>query len=729
MTVPHISIYRNAIDAQSKDTIPFDIFLDGIRSGRWQDDVLRVRTTADKDARDLAKKRVPAVTVSGVFAQRNDNGLQSHSGYIVVDIDNVDDINETKSLLCCDPYVYACFVSISGHGLCLIVRIDPKKHREAFQGLSEYFFTKYQVICDPTSINVSRMRFISWDPDLYLNPASNKFTDYPKNKPPKKLDKVLVVQSDFDNIIAQIIQRRFNLCENYHEWLRIGFGLVHEFGERGREYFHLISQFSTKYDPRIADKQYDNCLKGSGSNQVTIATFYHYCKNVGIETHSKQTRQIAQTVKANKKAGLSEDAIKKNLEQFAGVTGVDDIINKVLQTNVGLENEDLLITRVAAWLKSNYIIRRNEITRMIERDGKEMGTKDFNNIWVDAMTVFDKVSFEMVDRLINSDNTVTYNPFIEFIEQNKHRTPEGCIDALFESIETDTGYDVGQFAPDHAVYFGKKWLVSMIASIYGEHSPLMLTLCGVVQNTGKTEFFRRLLPTELKKYYAESKLDNEKDDAILMTKKLLIVDDEFAGKSKKEESHLKSITSRDTITVREPYGRASVDLRRIAVLGGTSNELAILTDNTGNRRKLPINVLSIDHDKYNAVDKTDLFIEAYHLYQQGFNWRVSGQDIIRLKNNTAQFEAISMEYELLQAYFECPTPQAEGFGVTFMTTSQIKAYMETASRQHTNVNRIGQEMRKMGWEVKSKRVNDNPVKGYYVIIRGSHQAQTADKPF
>ena len=536
---------------------------------------------------------------------------------------------------------------------------------------------------------------------------------------PKKIQNVLFIQSDFDRIIQQIIERRANLCENYHEWLRIGFGLAHQFNEAGRQYFHMVSQFSAKYDPETTDRQYNNCLKARGINTTTISTFYYYCRQAGIEVYSKETRTVAQLARANKQAGLSDEQIKKNLEKFAGITGADDIIKAALESGVSLQNEDSLISQVQLWIRATYDLRRNAITRMIENAGVDMQTKDFNNIWIAAQAAFDKVSFEMIDRIINSDITPTYNPLLDFFETNKHLQPTGLIQQLFGCINTDTGTDAHFYAPDHSVYFGTKWLVSVIASAHGYYSPLMLVLCGTEQRTGKTEFFRRLLPKELKKYYGESKLDNETDDAILMTKKLIIMDDEITGKSKKEASLFKSISSRDIITVREPYGRAHVDLRRLAVLCGTSNETALLSDLTGNRRILPINVLSIDHEKYNSIDKTALIMEAYHLYINGYSYELTGDDVKRLKGSTEAFEAVSPEYELIQTYLEIPTHQQEGLGVTFMTGTQIKAYLETATKQHININRLGMELRKLGWQQMTRRVNSHPVKGYFVVIRSN----------
>ena len=97
---------------------------------------------------------------------------------------------------------------------------------------------------------------------------------------------------------------------------------------------------------------------------------------------------------------------------------------------------------------------------------------------------------------------------------------------------------------EHAEYFILTWLLSVVASAYGNKSELVLVFCGEKQGTGKTHWFRYLLPKKIRYLYAESKMDAGKDDEILMTKKIIILDDEYGGKSKREEKRLKEITSK-----------------------------------------------------------------------------------------------------------------------------------------------------------------------------------------
>jgi predicted P-loop ATPase len=120
-----------------------------------------------------------------------------------------------------------------------------------------------------------------------------------------------------------------------------------------------------------------------------------------------------------------------------------------------------------------------------------------------------------------------------------------------------------------------------------------------------------------------------------------------------------------------------VDLQRLAVLGGTSNENEILTDPTGNRRIIPINVLSINHEAYNAIDKIDVLMEAYHLFKSGFKWELSRDDIRTLNNNTGYFEQSSPEYDLLTKTFERPADDNKPW-TTFMTATEIKSTSSSA---------------------------------------------------
>lgn len=691
----NISCFKNSYEIQPVGDVSIEVFLNKVKEGAWQDAVLRYRTSKDKEE----KKKLPAVTLSGIFSQRKETALQSHSGFIGIDIDNVEDINAIKSTLKQDPYVYASFVSCGGAGLCLIFKIDGKKHREAFAGIGKYLLDNYNIIVDPTSVNLSRLRFVSYDPDLYLCSFANKFEVYPTKEQgtEPKYASVIFVQSDFDAIVKQVQDRSINLCEDYYTWLRISFGLADYFGEGGREYFHIFSRQSSKYKEALTDKQYDSCLKSKNHRKNTIATVYHYCKEAGVKLYSKETQEIVRIAQIGKDSGLDAPTIKKNIEKFGGVAGehVDSIIGQVEAGSKLAKEEDNIIDQLEVFLKTNYAFKRNVVTRYIELEGTPMEGKHFNSIFIKAKRVIPKLSFELVQKLIDSDYTQEYNPLQEWFAKHKEYTTTGSeIDRLAGSL--------CQADKDYTKNLLTKWLVGIVASVHGNHSPLMLCLTGGEQGTGKTHWFRNLLPEGLQNYYAESKLDEGKDSEILMTQKLLIIDDEMGGKSKADEKRLKELLSKQVFSLREPYGKGNVDLQRLAVLGGTSNDNEVLNDPTGNRRLIPFEITRINHDLYNSVDKTALFVEAYKLYHNKFKYELTKEEINLLASKTENHRKRSLELELIQKYYE--PAKDENFCI-YMTASEIKVEIEEMTKQKLSLDKLGKELAFAGFNKLVKRQN------------------------
>lgn len=694
MHTPSISIYKNIHDTKSRETIQLDKFLNDIQSGKWQDQVLKIRTIKEHDARQEAKKHLPYVTISGIFnEQRAIAGLSKHSGFISMDLDNLgQDVEGVRQLLSNDPYVYACFTSVSGTGLCALFKIDSEKHREAFDGIADYLIKQYQLIIDPSGKDVSRPRYVSYDPDLYFNTASLIFKKYLPKPKKAKIIAVVFVQDEFDRIVKEMVDANISCVEDYRDWRDIGFGLADKFGEAGRPYFHALSSCSSKYEASMCDRQYTHCLRGNGKSgaKITIATIYWHAKQAGIQVTSERTKKITAATNSMKKSGLDAKTIAKNLQQFEGITDAEDIIKQALSSNIPDYNS--LVDSVRMHIRHKYNLKRNIITRKIENDSVPLDEITINTMFLDCLQIFDKLSFELFCKILFSNNTIEYNPIHDWFKINSKKIgydqTKGTIDKFFSCFETE----------NELMYFGKKWLVSIIASCYGEHSPLMLIFAGERHGSGKTEAFRRMLPDELKPYYAEIPQGIKDNDLnIMLTQKLIVMDDECGGKSKKDAMHLKSMLSKQSFTLREPYGRMNVDLHRLAVLCGTTNDLEILND-IMNRRLICVEVTWIDFDSYNAVNKTNLLLEAFYLYKQNFDWTISGNDIKRLAESSEKFEETTIENELIKKYYEPGT-------AVDLSASEIKVELERKTNQKLSLRRIGMELKRLGFVQVMRKVN------------------------
>jgi hypothetical protein len=147
-----------------------------IKKGSTQKDViLEIRDKCKKEENYSGlKKTLEAFTPSGTFNDaRKINNLNKYSGVLVLDIDNLGirklPILKKKVIDC--PYTLAAFISPSGTGLKILVKVDTNSnmHNVAFKQVSEYYTSEMDIDIDTSGKDVSRLCFISYDSDLYEN--------------------------------------------------------------------------------------------------------------------------------------------------------------------------------------------------------------------------------------------------------------------------------------------------------------------------------------------------------------------------------------------------------------------------------------------------------------------------------------------------------------------------------------------------------------------------------
>lgn len=173
-----VTIFKN-IFSKEPFYVSVDDALERIKSGKSRKIVEEIRDTLDKEKANKIKLNLPSVCFSGKFGKdRTDEQLIEHSGYIVLDFDNVGELRDKQTDIISHPFVYACWVSPSGNGLKALVKISsPKKHREHFQALQEVFTD-----IDRSGINPSRVCYESFDSEIYINKEASVFTKTKKTE-------------------------------------------------------------------------------------------------------------------------------------------------------------------------------------------------------------------------------------------------------------------------------------------------------------------------------------------------------------------------------------------------------------------------------------------------------------------------------------------------------------------------------------------------------------------
>ena len=731
-----ISVFENAVESNQIQITINDYFA-GIAEGKWQDEVLQYRASPSPEK----KKKIQAVTASGLFSGRKDADLTEHSGLLVIDIDDKDQnlsISEIRERLKEIPEVFAIHSSLGGLGLAVYFRISKAKHFESFEAITKMLVNDYGVVPDMSCGNIGRLRFVSYDPECHLNYGASVWSYLePKEKRvstgEQEHSHIIFSDNDITYILSQIKERQLNIAPDYYSWLRIGFGLADKLGDGGREAFLLISSYYSGKQKTNPNKQYDRCLK-AGKSGVSIKSFFYYAKLAGCNLTSERTKKITTIGKLRRKQEASggsgapisgrKDAVQYLLE-FEGISGsdVDSVLEQVWAAPLKeMVSEEGVLYEIEMFLKSNYKFRLNEITSIVEVDSEPMNDYIFNSIYLKCSRIIEKSTKDKIFDLIHSDFTPKYNPITEWFEKNKHIRTTGNVKRLAECIQSDLKLKDADFVS----YYLEKWLLSLIASAHGTFSIICLVLTGQVQGTGKTNFFRELFPEPLRWLFATNKLDGkEADIGQLMCSKWLILDDEFGGKSKQDEKRFKELIGKDVFSIRKPYGRYFEDMKRLAVLCGTTNEEQIINDLTGNRRIIPIQVNYVDEAKFAEIDKTELFIELYWKFRESpKSFFLLKADIERLNEVCYGANQVAPEMELPLKFFEKSSSYAPG--ATFVSASEIRSVIEQRTGIRLSQQKLSISLKNLGFEPDRRIYDGNQLRGFWVLDKMRSGEQPGD---
>ncbi len=280
--------------------------------------ISQIRAAKDKAEKNKLKLSLPAITTSGVFDKAHKKeAFIKHSGLLQIDIDAVENPAELKETLKKDPYTFVAFISPSGNGLKLIVKIpaDEQKHLQSFEALQLYYLQKYGLQIDEKTKDISRLMFLSYDPEIFVNEKAQTFVapepenfsgklqhtpvdgaDTGNNFLPPEADKNFPEAPEPEKLVCEIEQvikqaeaRKIDFCPSYSEWLTVCFALADGLQEKGRQFFNRISNLYGKEQKIKPDKQFDYCLKYRKNNG--IAPFFAQAKKYGLNIKFDICRQ------------------------------------------------------------------------------------------------------------------------------------------------------------------------------------------------------------------------------------------------------------------------------------------------------------------------------------------------------------------------------------------------------------------------------------------------------
>ena len=105
--------------------------------------------------------------------------LERYTQFLHLDFDKLttEQLQNAFNVISKIPYTFLCFVSPSGNGLKVFIEVNTEMqhHEIAYQQVQKYYEDATGLKADPSCKDITRLCFVSYDPNLFKNINNEKF--------------------------------------------------------------------------------------------------------------------------------------------------------------------------------------------------------------------------------------------------------------------------------------------------------------------------------------------------------------------------------------------------------------------------------------------------------------------------------------------------------------------------------------------------------------------------
>ena len=635
------------------------------------------------------------------------------TGVGMCDFDHLADVGAAFRTACADPHAFLVYRTISGHGVRVLFRYvmsgqqpmpSPQDYRGEAPGFTvanNYFARLLGAEADMKCKNIGRLSVLCHDAEAVLRMDAEPFV-VSLNTPEKAKTFPL--------------KRAVRAIESHlaSEGLEYAPGTYNEYVMRTGYYLNSLGVAREK------------------AEQWAVERFNDY--------DSQQVRSIIASCYAHvdEFATLSVHALsKKSAADKAFFASVDDIENFL--SSVAKFRYNVITRKTEMALNNTSSLIPNLSSRKGDSPFLELTDRDVNSLWTRMSKTGLKVKLQHLYNVICSDYVPQWNPFEDYFyslpewdgttdyiaqvaemvsirssdnsrtsnpsSQNSHPSSDSGSSGVQECRSEDNSRTTNPSSQNSHPSSDKtftscfrKWLVAMVASLLNKNvvNNTILVFVGR-QGIYKTTFFNNLLPPELHQYFFTKTNSDRmtKDDKLSLAEFALICLEEIDSMKTAELNQLKALVTSKTISERAAYERFKECRQHIASFCGTGNNIRFLTDDSGNRRWLPLEVENIDEPRPEKYHYTGLYSQALALWRSGFRYWFNQKEIEALYPHLSHFEVTSTEEELLLNYFRKPLP---GEQHELLTCSNIVEKINILTKRPLSPILVGRALRKHDFE-------------------------------
>ena len=361
-------------------------------------------------------------------------------------------------------------------------------------------------------------------------------------------------------------------------------------------------------------------------------------------------------------------------------------------------------------LESRYDFRYNTVMKYVEYLPKDKGWYGYRPVeprvqkrmTLEVQLADIRVSIKDVRNFLESDYIKNYNPIEEYLFQCYDKWDgKDHIRALARTVPT---------ANPHWADWFYIWFLGMVDQWRGyshrQYGNSVAPLLISKQGYNKSTFCRRLLPPELQWGYSDNLILSEKRQVYQAMAQFMVINlDEFNQISPQvQQGFLKNLIQLPTLKYKPPYGSHVMEFPRLASFIATSNMKDILSDPSGNRRFIGVE-LTGPIDVSVRPNYQQLFAQALSALNNGEKSYFDAQQVKLIMKSNSQFEIIQPIDQYFLLYFELVDNEKEG---DYLTAAEIFDYLKKQIGSSIKVNSLmgfGRKLANMS-ELKHKRFAD-----------------------
>ena len=633
-------------------------------------------------------ERVPKILPAAAFVRKNGvMAMAEYNGIVMLQVNGLSgrmEADEVKECVKELPQTYLAFIGSSGKSVKIWVRFtypdnrlpDNREQAEVFHAHAYRLAVKYYQPQLPFDIELREPSLeqycrLTFDPELYFNPeAMPVYLKQPASLPGETTYREQVQAQ------ASPLQRLVPGYDSYEA---------------------LSVLFEAAFARAFAEQK--GYRPGDDIHSLLVC-LAEQCFRAGIPQED-----TVRWARAHYRLPKDEFLIRETVKNVYGTCeGFAD--------KSSLLPEQLFVMQTDEFMKRRYEFRFNMLTSSVEYRERNSFNFYFRpidkrvmaSITMNAMYEGIKLWDKDVVRYLNSDHVPVYHPVEEFLYDLPHWDGKDHIRDLAERVPCDN---------PHWGQLFRRWFLSTVAHWRGvdkNHANSTSPILIGPQAYRKSTFCRLILPPCLQAYYTDSIDFSRKRDAELYLNRFLLINmDEFDQIGVNQQSFLKHILQKPVVNTRRPNASAVESLRRYASFIGTSNHKDLLTDTSGSRRFIGVEVTGVI-DTNRPIDYEQLYAQAMYELEHGERYWFDQEDEKIMMENNREFEQVPPEEQLFFRYFRAAQPD-EG---EWLSPAEIMEDIQRNSSIPMSVKRVnsfGRILKKQ--EIPSKHVRSGTL--YHVV--------------